>query len=744
MANTNKLIFKSIGLILIIAVFFVFSNFPISTKPRQAKADIMSSISDFFEQIGQTFMTCVTGQTSISIESVLTMFVIIGVAALVACADYIGAGLGCKLSIDTSSITTFIQGLVQQFKECWGDIYEKFLAATYLNEVGDTMVEKMQAAAEEGSTDVFVKDWRNFTADAQYRGEDIFRGMLYDSLNSEQGICPEYKDILTELFNPTEIEGLDNVNTRVGDISSFQLSTKCSIPDNADEFEEDFSNGGWSTFLQLSLPQNDLDFLILESLNEIEKQRTAAEEAAKLEATAGQGFLGARETCVAKIGDKCIVQGDIKTPGTIVKEPLVDWIQSNFDMVASADEIGELIQESLGDVLEWVFDAGISSKPQIPSPSFPPSREYPDAPMFSPEIDPVCSSDEDCDYGQTCVDGFCKGEGDDGLADCDFCQGVYVRGRDGGEASDCADGEECNICAGLSDTSACSTFCQHTKGSLWSNNAAEDGLGPKTFTSSEMSKYPKIFDTFDLSVPSQCECNSETAPSDAKANLGGGYTDGACHGCVPAGVGFRVCTSADWCDKNCGTITPCETCENKTQRPCKQCTNCEWLDTGGRCECDGAIDPTITKETLCEGDIRGCTWYDGGHCVDKETGMALYAEPDDRITNGSSDYYAALIWAAPSATSCTLAANPKYNTILPSGTPVETSDRMTVAPDTSITFTLTCNRPAVGTTSITKIIRVVHYGCLTDTKGNGYCAECTSENDYCDYEYKATCENECK
>jgi len=82
------------------------------------------------------------------------------------------------------------------------------------------------------------------------------------------------------------------------DVHTFKTDAKCSISDivdNIDNFYNDFSEGGWKGWIELTKPQGNSFSALLLAQAEINKAKAEAEEEAKEDAISGEGFLSIKD-----------------------------------------------------------------------------------------------------------------------------------------------------------------------------------------------------------------------------------------------------------------------------------------------------------------------------------------------------------------------------------------------------------------------------------------------------------------
>ncbi len=271
-------------------------------------------------------------------------------------------------------------------KEFVEDIIARCLAREILAVMGKNITNIARLGGRNGGP-AWVRNWRNFQMDAQYRGEDIFRGVL-----NSTNLCGYFGDDLKGLFGATETVDLTSILTRVSDLDSFQVKAGCTLPDNFDfnAYKNDFSgNGGWEAWSNLLEPQNNFYGSLFVSLDEADKQR-AVEESTDLNEAGPTGFTsirgqGATKNCLISSpsnSGRCLIYKDILTPGNIISGAVLGGIESELQWIASTDELNEIVASGINIVLSRLLNLSepnegtyvIPPKPSIsPSPSPSPS-----------------------------------------------------------------------------------------------------------------------------------------------------------------------------------------------------------------------------------------------------------------------------------------------------------------------------------------------------------------------------------
>ncbi|HVZ11115.1 MAG TPA: hypothetical protein VG941_01715 [Candidatus Paceibacterota bacterium] len=214
----------------------------------------------------------------------------------------------------------------------------------------------------------FVTNWNNFQAQAQYRGENIFRAML-----STSKVCPYFGDDLKKAFglSPNQKISLGAQKTRVDSLTSFASDIGCTMPAGFDpaKFDQDFAGaGGWDAIARLAQPQNNYYGALLLSYNEAAKQRTAAQTADVNQVLANNGYTGISgngksDSCLIKgpAGD-CLAYKDIKTPGSNISSSVDATNNAEYDWLANVHQVNEIVANATEVMLNRLFNFSSSDE----------------------------------------------------------------------------------------------------------------------------------------------------------------------------------------------------------------------------------------------------------------------------------------------------------------------------------------------------------------------------------------------
>src|SRR3989338_2755886 len=203
---------------------------------------------------------------------------------------------------------------------------------------------------------LMVTDWENFLLSAV----DQASGAFLQELS------------LTQLCQPFSLQlriGLSNgVVGNGGRGIPFNQRARCTVSgvlNNLQNFYNNFSSGGWQTWMQVSQePANNPYMAFLMGIESLENRRQIATQKNFFEALASQGLLGQKdcgpatietESGDAPLGQKCT----IVTPGKAVQEQLSQALGANMEQLNLADEIDEILMALLQTLLKNLLTGGI-------------------------------------------------------------------------------------------------------------------------------------------------------------------------------------------------------------------------------------------------------------------------------------------------------------------------------------------------------------------------------------------------
>ena len=265
-----------------------------------------------------------------------------------------GAGIGGSVPvIDEKFISTWTR------KESRADIIARCAAREIFNAMSNGIINTARTSGRNGGP-AYVRNWRNFQTDAQYRGEGIFRAML-----SNTKLCDYFSNDLKNIFGVTRRTALPGQNTRTGNLDPYAFRANCTMPSNFSltNYQNDFSgNGGGNAFSRILEPQNNFYGTLFSSLDESAKQRALEESADLNQVLANKGLTGksgkdANDSCRSKDANgKCLAYKDIKTPGSIISDSVAATFQQELAWITNVDEMSEVISAATEVLLKRLFD----------------------------------------------------------------------------------------------------------------------------------------------------------------------------------------------------------------------------------------------------------------------------------------------------------------------------------------------------------------------------------------------------
>ena len=220
---------------------------------------------------------------------------------------------------------------------------------------------------DDGTLNVFVDNWRNFALEGQYRGEDLWRGLLYVAANgTDSGIPPLLCDHIrnSEAFKslyPIEVPGLieSGLKRKVDSLEEYLVKAKCDsfVNENYETFLNDFdAGGGWDMWFKLIEPQNNIFGAIDLALDELGRQRKIEEESDLQEVNSGSGYLGRRQCLSIGPSGQCVIWSNVNIPANLAVETLGALINQNLAWFVTTDEAGEDPSAvNLVELIETIF-----------------------------------------------------------------------------------------------------------------------------------------------------------------------------------------------------------------------------------------------------------------------------------------------------------------------------------------------------------------------------------------------------
>lgn len=325
---------------------------------RAIKKFLASSIKAALCKVGGAALTATSATIILAVQPIPVIGQIIG--GIIAGISFLFSRCGVDKTQDAGGAQNIAKEIVY-------DVVTRCTAFGMLQQIENSILEKARKGGRDGDA-TWVRDWRNFQLEAQYRGEGIFRGMLA----SNQQLCNYFGGNIKNLFGANQkVSSLTKIKTRTNSFDSFDLQTGCTLPKNFDfnAYKKDFSgNGGWEAWSRLLEPQNNFYGVFFQALDEADKQRALEESTDLNQVLANRGFTGISgdnkaDSCLVKDPNgKCLKYKDIRTPGSVVGASVDATIQSTLNWIVSSDEFNELMGDLTDRLVSRLFNLAAPDK----------------------------------------------------------------------------------------------------------------------------------------------------------------------------------------------------------------------------------------------------------------------------------------------------------------------------------------------------------------------------------------------
>jgi len=215
----------------------------------------------------------------------------------------------------------------------------------------------------------YVQNWRSYLGEGRFQGENIFR---YEY--GQTGTCGYFRDELGALFGASGESGdVMPIDTKaaIARIHPYELTSRCTLttvtgpgrresnPDSkeGDKLIDDIwfnSNDAWGSFAELSRPQNNFYGAYNMAVSEFLAQSEYQKEVSFRETVDGfkpikwvdedyDFFNPDSPGCATDIEGRCIASGDIGTPAGVRAGVTLKIFETEFDLLANADDIEDFI-----------------------------------------------------------------------------------------------------------------------------------------------------------------------------------------------------------------------------------------------------------------------------------------------------------------------------------------------------------------------------------------------------------------
>ncbi len=334
---TNK--FKKFTAGTLVALFVIPSLF-LAIPPKKTEAG-------FLEGVGGIIAACtgiadlITGTVAGKAEEIVE--------------GAIGGAIGGVLSpsVPVNIVTTEGGGKdikkIRQKESC-SDAIAYALAKSLLAAMTQSIVNWINNGFE--GDPLFVSDPQGFFRDVL----DQATGIFFIELGQTQICEPLRAPIIKLLFTAPYFDRVQ--------------CTLSTVIQNVEDFSLDFRNGGWSAWIQINEPQNNIYGLAYLTADELQRQRAEREQNARQEVNQGDGFIGFKK-CLEYVTDTDDFGNEVSTdlckrettltPGQVVSEQLKFVTTSTGRQAELVDELNESIALIFDTLFKKLLTDGITS-----------------------------------------------------------------------------------------------------------------------------------------------------------------------------------------------------------------------------------------------------------------------------------------------------------------------------------------------------------------------------------------------
>lgn len=278
---------------------------------------------------------------------------------------------GDTVPVHDAEVINLLEQLVE--KEFKLDPEQRQLAQENLDLASDYILDLLGRMGRKGDADdsgdinVFVQNWRNLALEGQYRGENLWRGLLAVAAEGEGDIPPLLCKHIRESaafisLQPTKVEGTSILNSGLrrsaSSLDDYLTKAACDpfVDENYNILLQNFSGGGgWETWKRLMQPQNNIFGALEMALGERERQVKIENEADSNETLSGSGYLGRRECLSFGPAGQCVIWSNVTIPSDLAAEVLGALLNQNLAFIANTDERGEGFGIEINKIIEAIF-----------------------------------------------------------------------------------------------------------------------------------------------------------------------------------------------------------------------------------------------------------------------------------------------------------------------------------------------------------------------------------------------------
>lgn len=200
---------------------------------------------------------------------------------------------------------------------------------------------------------LFIQNFENFFSQTRHDASSIFISAFREPA-TQAGIASPFRDSVTQ-----------SITSVLNTPSALSPSTLVGILPDERPFYEDYNTGSLiGLYNILTVPQNHVGGQFLRSLNDAGRYAAQREFADQTETLASGGYQGYAD-CIGWIDDLatgrnvCIGRA-IKTAGSNAQNLLSSVLESDLDVLESADEIAEIIGVIIGRLMTSILDFDLS------------------------------------------------------------------------------------------------------------------------------------------------------------------------------------------------------------------------------------------------------------------------------------------------------------------------------------------------------------------------------------------------
>jgi hypothetical protein len=247
---------------------------------------------------------------------------------------------------DDTAVNTGIVAESYREKEYVLDTIAYAIAKQILHALSQSIVNWIKSGFQ--GNPLFITNFEDFMRDQADQATGLFM---------KEFLSPE---VYNAICSPWRIQ-LEIALKRTYTYSERMACTLSSVIKNAEDFSRQVHEGDWDTWINVtSNPQNNPFGALILSSDQLSALIAAATGNAKTESIFNAGFLGMKE-CVEQVdniwtGETTCVKYDTVSPGTWVSDTLSNATGVDFQSLAMADELDEIISALITQLLTGILE----------------------------------------------------------------------------------------------------------------------------------------------------------------------------------------------------------------------------------------------------------------------------------------------------------------------------------------------------------------------------------------------------